>query len=251
MANTNKNTYCIFDDFLVFQGRYGKSSMHMHHYLQIGVSNSSVFHLKGEGWKTQQTVSSFYIQPDVSHRLQLSGEDTVLMIWLDPETATHFSFENKGDIHFPLQELEPELKSFCDILLDCDRAKEIRRVVLQKSIDESEFDERVQNAILWIKEHLVDQTISVEQLAGEVYLSPGRFMHLFSEEVGIPVRKFILWQRLKHTLLVMSEGENITKAAHSAGFTDSSHMNRTFNAMFGITPSKIFKNSRFIQVFPC
>jgi AraC-like DNA-binding protein len=76
-------------------------------------------------------------------------------------------------------------------------------------------------------------------------------MHLFSEQVGIPVRKFILWQRLKYALLMLADGSAITKAAHAAGFTDSAHMNRTFNAMFGIGPSEIFKNSRFIQFFAC
>jgi AraC-like DNA-binding protein len=43
----------------------------------------------------------------------------------------------------------------------------------------------------------------------------------------------------------------MTEAAHGAGFTDSFNLNRIFNAMFGITSSKTFKNSTFIQVIAC
>ncbi|MGD8426022.1 MAG: AraC family transcriptional regulator, partial [Balneolaceae bacterium] len=219
--------------------------------VQLGISESPAFKLKGHGWKEPRNLSSFLIPPDVSHKLWLSGDDDVLMIWLDPERSTVLSIGDSDTIYSPLEDLETKLISFCNTPLDCGQAKKIRDMIVGGVQEKSEGDERILETIFWIKEHLVEQTITAEDLAGKVYLSKSRFMHLFSDQVGIPVRKYILWQRLKHALVMLSDGSNITESAHGAGFTDSPHMNRTFNAMFGITPSKIFKNSRFIQVFAC
>lgn len=193
------------------------------------------------------------IPSDHPHQLRLDGTDSVLMIWLDPEFKTHRSLSHIDDIRYPLKELEKQLVSLCHQPLTCENAREIRNLITGQASDSGQrvLDDRITDAVDWISRHLHEQTITTEQLAGEVYLSPSRFMHLFSGQIGIPVRKYILWQRLRHALLLLAGGHSITEAAHGAGFTDSSHMNRTFNAMFGINPSLIFKNSRFIQVFGC
>lgn len=250
MNNSDKNTYCIFDDFLVFQGRYGKSAMHSHHYMQFGVSRSDVFKLQSPDWREEQVLASFFVPPDVTHQVHLSGEEQVLMIWVDPDQYNNFSLSNNS-IQYPVKQLEQLEKVLKDGRLDCQKAKKVRQAIVGNQMKKEEMDTRISDSISWIKENLTEQTITVEQLANAVYLSKSRFMHLFSEQVGIPARKYILWQRLRYALVKLSEGGNITESAHRAGFTDASHMNRNFNKMFGITPSKIFKNSRFIQVFTC
>lgn len=251
--NRSKNTYCISDDCLIFQGSRGRSAMHAHHYIQYGLSSSDAFELKAADWPSPRRVHSFIIPPDVSHQVRLAGTDRVLMAWLDPEFKISRSLSNDTGIRTSLGELEAELKPFYGRQLNCETARHIRQVITGRpATDSSEnLDERISYCISWIKEHLTEQTITSEDLAEAVFLSKSRLMHLFSEQIGIPIRKYILWQRLRHALLQMSGGATITEASHSAGFTDSPHMNRTFNAMFGITPSKIFKNSRFIQVIGC
>jgi AraC-like DNA-binding protein len=226
--------------------------MHAHHYVQYGFSNSPVFKLYSPELPNTKQVRSFFIPSDVPHRLNLSGEDTVLMVWLDPEYHTKQTSHSSSQIKYPLPDLETSLNDFYNCSLNCETAGKIRNIITGKtSSDIQQRDDRIVTALSWITGHLDNETITVDQIAKVVYLSPGRFMHLFSEQTGIPVRKYILWQRLKCALLQIADEHTITEAAHSAGFTDSSHMNRTFNAMFGITPSKIFKNSRFIQVIAC
>lgn len=227
--------------------------MHVHHYLQLGVSSEAVFKLKSPNWEKSQLLRSFLIPSDKAHQLHLSGQERVLMIWLDPEFQSTRSLLHVDDIQLSLHELEEQLKGFSEQKLNCQVAGEIRDIVtgIPSLIEPRKIDHRLSSAIDWVNQNLVEQSITAEQLAETVYLSSSRFMHLFSEQIGIPVRKYILWQRLRHALLQLAEGVSITESAHAAGFTDSSHMNRTFNAMFGITPSKIFKNSRFIQVLAC
>ena len=227
--------------------------MHAHHFMQYGLSSSPAIDLFSTDWSGPRRVRSFIVPSDISHRVRLSGRDRVLMVWLDPEFQIKRSISDSTGIMTSLGELESEMEPFYKQRMDCDAARRIREVITGWPDSESSdrLDERISACLTWIKQHLTERTITMEDLAATVFLSPSRLMHLFSDQIGIPVRKYILWQRLRHALLQLAEGVSITEAAHSAGFTDSPHMNRTFKAMFGITPSKIFKNSRFIQVRGC
>lgn len=227
--------------------------MHAHHYVQYGLSSSETIELGSSDWPSLKLVRSFLIPSDVTHQIRLTGKDQVLMVWLDPEFQIRRSIANSTSIQTSVGELEMELEPFNSLKLNCDVAHQIREVITgwPDTISSDQLDERITSCITWIKKHLTEQTITTEDLADTVYLSPSRLMHLFSQQIGIPIRKYILWQRLRHALLQLADGITITEAAHAAGFTDSPHMNRIFNAMFGITPSKIFKNSRFIQVIGC
>ena len=83
------------------------------------------------------------------------------------------------------------------------------------------------------------------------YLSESRLLHLFKEEMGLPVRNYILWYKLKIVLEHILEGNALTTASYSAGFADQAHMTRTFTRMTGVPPSLLTKNSKFVQVsFP-
>ena len=75
------------------------------------------------------------------------------------------------------------------------------------------------------------------QAAQQFGLSPNRFSHLFSAEMGIAYRAFIKWRKLLATLDSVARGADLTQAAHEGGFADSAHFSRTFKDTFGLTPS--------------
>ena len=81
--------------------------------------------------------------------------------------------------------------------------------------------------------------LSLKTLAEVAGLSPSRFMHAFTESVGVPVRPYILWLRLQRAACDMMNGASVTNAAHRAGFSDSAHLTRTFRRMLGATPSDL------------
>jgi AraC-like DNA-binding protein len=76
-------------------------------------------------------------------------------------------------------------------------------------------------------------------------------IHLFTEQIGIPLRRYVLWLRLMTAVQFAVQGESLTEAAHRAGFSDSAHLCRTFRRMYGITLSGLVKNSQFVQVISC
>lgn len=227
--------------------------MHAHHYVQYGLSATESIKISSPKWPRPKHVCSFIVPGDVPHQIELGGTDKVLMVWLDPEFSIKRSIPDSNVINSSLGDLESEMKPFIDQTLNCETAYQIRDLITGWPVAESmdKLDDRISKCLKLIKNHLSDQTITVDQIAETVFLSPSRLMHLFSEQIGIPIRKYILWQRLRTALLKLAKGESITESAYSSGFTDSPHMNRAFKSNFGITPSKIFKNSRFIQVIGC
>ncbi len=94
----------------------------------------------------------------------------------------------------------------------------------------------------------IERPIAASELAARAGLSEGRFLHLFSQTTGLPMRRYMLWRRIIRTVDAINSGADLTTAAHLAGFSDSAHFSRTFRQTFGLSPSTIFKNSRYIQV---
>lgn len=74
---------------------------------------------------------------------------------------------------------------------------------------------------------------AVEHIAQKVGLSPSRFQHLFTGQIGIPFRRYRAWQRLRRAWRKIANGATITAAAHEAGFFDSAHFAHEYRRTFG------------------
>ena len=107
------------------------------------------------------------------------------------------------------------------------------------------LDERAQALMrmLWI-----DPRCSIAKLADHLGLSYHRTSHLFSEAVGLPVRKYQLWQKLYRAGGPLGDGVSFAEVAHAAGFVDSAHFSRSFQTAYGRSPSEMFRTRR-IKVF--
>jgi len=95
------------------------------------------------------------------------------------------------------------------------------------------WDGRILRAMALLRE-TPELRMRLVHLSTAVALSPSRLSHLFREQVGLPIRRFLLWLRLREALSAVARGESLTTAAHAAGFSDSAHFTRTFRRMLGI-----------------
>ncbi|MFO1371919.1 MAG: AraC family transcriptional regulator [Candidatus Competibacteraceae bacterium] len=109
------------------------------------------------------------------------------------------------------------------------------------------LDGRIQRVIQLMKEDLT-RSYSMNELAEYVNLSPTRLIHLFKETVGVPIRRFRQWHRMRVVVALIAKGNTLTDAALEAGFADSSHFSRAFRNMFGITPSSLFGRAADVQI---
>jgi AraC-like DNA-binding protein len=102
------------------------------------------------------------------------------------------------------------------------------------------YDPRIAQ-VLEILKAAMPEAPSAQQLGERVGLSEGRLIHLFSEQVGVPLRRYVLWLRIRHVVFCLALQRNLTDAAHEAGFADSAHLTRVFRSMFGMAPSHILR----------
>lgn len=104
-------------------------------------------------------------------------------------------------------------------------------------------DPRVQKAIALI-ESIQDTSLSVSELAKQVGMSERHFSRLFSVEVGMAPKSYLLKMRLKLAVwLLQHTFKPITSVAYDAGFSSVAHLSSLCRKRFGVTPSDIRKGA--------
>ncbi len=78
----------------------------------------------------------------------------------------------------------------------------------------------------------------VAEIARSVGLSASRFQHLFTQEVGVPFRRYRAWGRMRAAIREVVDGSSFTAAAHAAGFFDQAHFAHDFRRIFGAPASQ-------------
>ena len=94
----------------------------------------------------------------------------------------------------------------------------------------------VEQALRYIEKNISGMP-RLTEAAAAAHLSPSHLTHVFSQETGMPFRRYVLWARLVRAVEAVSDGGNLTEAALRAGFSDSAHLSRVFRANFGLPPS--------------
>ena len=87
---------------------------------------------------------------------------------------------------------------------------------------------------------------SAAELAASASLSESRFLHLYTEETGVPLRRYKLGCAMGRAMRAIGRGESLTTAALDAGFSSSSHFSAAYREMFGIEPSQL-PRARFVM----
>lgn len=112
------------------------------------------------------------------------------------------------------------------------------------------IDDRVLHCKMLIDQSCTDPALSTQQLASVLFLSPGRLNHLFKEQLGVSIQKYILWARTREAVSHYLMGKsNLQAVALQAGFFDPAHFSRAFRNFFGEKPSFAY-NSQSVQDFP-
>ncbi len=93
----------------------------------------------------------------------------------------------------------------------------------------------VQNAMQYITENL-NTDLSLDQLAGELFVSKYHLSHAFSREMGVSVYRYILLRRLMMARQLLTAGESAGQVCRSCGFSDYTSFYRAFKSEYGISP---------------
>lgn len=101
------------------------------------------------------------------------------------------------------------------------------------------MDPRISFMLQHIENNL-GETIELARIADLIHLSPERVRHLFTEQVGMPFTKYILWRRLRKVIYTADAKQmRLNQAVSQFGFSDQAHFNHVFKKVFGTSP-KLF-----------
>lgn len=90
----------------------------------------------------------------------------------------------------------------------------------------------------YIETHLTE-SLSIEELAGLVHLSPFHFSRAFKQSLGLPPHRFITARRMERAKERLREREpSVTKIGFDLGFSDTSSFTAAFRRETGLSPTE-------------
>lgn len=114
----------------------------------------------------------------------------------------------------------------------------------------SEYDSRVLTAVNYLDNCYLEYSSMTATLKTATNLSESRLSHLFKSNIGISLKRYLIWAKMKSTIKQhLDKEDNIFSSLVSNGFYDQPHFSKNFKMMFGIKPSAAY-NSRNLQVLP-
>ena len=143
-----------------------------------------------------------------------------------------------------IRQAQPGSKAACKALLLQLLVYLRRNFVVQTLTKEESFrkkreQERIEKVISYIEKHYTE-AISNQTLADLLFLSKGRFEHLFRECLGVSPLQYINELRLKKAMsLIKGSSYSVTEIAEAVGFSDYNHFGRLFRKYYGCAPRQI------------
>ncbi|WP_334188763.1 AraC family transcriptional regulator [Noviherbaspirillum sp.] len=222
------------------------STPHAHFAAQITVALERPFRVRLDAGSPWVSTHAAIFAPNQMHQLDCGGA-MLAHLFIDSPQCRHAisSVCDAGYRQAPgFSGVMAALDEARQGRLDIDAAERAARQWLDcaapQAAESSTLDPRISAALAWIGNR-PGETVTGGSLAAQTHLSESRFTHLFRQQTGLPLSRYLLWSRLLRAVEAVADGEDLTAAAHAAGFADLAHMSRTFRGTFGVVPSELRK----------
>lgn len=249
----------LWQEQALFLGAASTTSFHASPAIKIVIALDNEFKLQTEDGGAWQNFRSAIIAPGQFHAIDGQNNKLALIVLVPEAKAAQPIIpilSRKGIHRIPIGVVQNFLsifEEFEQMSVESVESEKICREMFEKikngeELLSAEIDRRISQSISRLRAES-ENHVSVGEIAADVELSESRFSHLFTEQVGVSVRRYQLWIRLRDAIHLLANGTSLTETAHEAGFSDSAHLTRTFRQMLGIAPSALLKHSSLI-VFP-
>lgn len=254
----NKNIYAIWPEMLLFYGTVPKSiTYHQHPVIQLVIGVDEPY-LRKEISGEWTSVRALLIKQNIAHECDATNKK-IFSLNIEPDSSLGFFILKNHLKNKNIIEINDDFVNRLNFLEVETFIKSEDLDVLSETIENAfgfeqhkkyffSSDDRIEKIRKYICEN-IHQRFTTKELSDLVFLSESRMLYLFKEQMGLPIRNYILWIRIKRSVKKIMDGHNLTEASHIAGFSDSAHMSRTYVKVLGLTPTLVQKNSKFIQVF--
>lgn len=233
--HSHQGTLFLWPDHWQIVGRLMPNRPHRHISASLLVGIDGDFRLQVDGqWR--QTRAAL-VAPDVVQALD-PGSIQLWCAQLDPDGLPWRALrrllgaEASVDLAIPGDVLPTPGERRCDVMAGC-----LERLLDRVGTVPQALDRRV----AWVCRELRQQQperLDVRSLAAAVNLSASRLTHLFRQETGVPLRRFLLHLKMNRALAFWEPGKSVSQLAVEAGFYDQPHLVRTTRDMFDALPSE-------------
>ncbi len=231
---------------LAARGRFGHSATHAHHGMHLVLSLDATLSSRVDAEPDFVESAALITAPDVAHEINMSAGE-VLLVFIDPESAVGATL--RRTFAGALRRIDAAQRDAIVTTRDpmAIMAREgvqwLANVVAVLGAEPAAISPTmhpaVRRAIAMARATTDESALSLEAIAQGVGVSESRLMHAFTECVGIPLRPYLAWLRVQRAVAAIASGHALTESAIAAGFSDASHMTRTFRRMLGLTPGEL------------
>ena len=251
MGDASKTSLFVFDNYIATLADGIDAGAHKHGAHQLSISLDGQRHRCGPDREHAVRGLGHLVAPNTRHVLHSESGQQVLFLIAPQSTIAHELgsryLTDSGFGVLPADAVDqrsiaglrpaidegwsgPRVGPACDALLET-----LAKSPWSRAAD---LHPSVREAVGYVHAEL-RRPISADDLASRVGLSTSRFLHLFKEQMGTPLRPHIQWLRLTDAIVQISNGTSITEAAAQAGFADGAHLTRSMKQYLGLRPSDV------------
>jgi AraC-like DNA-binding protein len=225
------------------------ATRHRHHCVQLVAATERTLLIRGGHGDRWKRCGAALVRPDAHHEIDARGV-TLLIGFIDAESDWGAALN--GAMRSDIAPISPRRlarwRASWGPTPDAGRVEHWVQHELLRHRHPGTIHPGVERVIRSLRERVERrEDLSLKAVSAIARLSPSRFMHAFTECVGVPLRPYILWLRVQGAACSLVQGASATEAAHSAGFSDAAHLTRTFRRMLGLTPTQLALHRRMIH----
>lgn len=242
-ARAWQGSWALGDNWLTYVGPLGQTSPHAHHAIQLIGRRDGTVEAVING--TQAVGQVLVIHSNVPHQIvTAAGEGWVVFIeprsslgrkvgtGLRPSATRSIGPIPSDDFADFERFASQSVSHFADPATD-DAPRDAHWATVQ--------------ALAQIPALIAVGSVSASAIANQIGISPSRLSHVFNVDTGMTLPAYVRWVRLRAAVECVTTGATLTHGAHCAGFADAAHLARSFRAMFGLSPSQVVTQGRWLN----
>ncbi len=238
--SSRSNRLLMSESYILHDGTLPDTHMHTHAAIILMVSRGRPLLIETQAG-SRYACHSVLINAGVTHRL-LSGHEALSAWYID--ITTPFAAYLRQH-YFQSGPILPDLLALSTRTILHQRAPDFARFLgcfAGFHAADYAIDARLQASVL-----LMRQWQRMPEVAAACCLSPSRFSHLFSEQLGVAFRQYRLWQQACVFLRHFQAQHSLTHQALEHGFSDASHLSHSFRKLVGLSPSEVVGNYKCVE----
>jgi AraC family transcriptional regulator of adaptative response/methylated-DNA-[protein]-cysteine methyltransferase len=107
--------------------------------------------------------------------------------------------------------------------------------------------QRIEQAIRFIRENFREQP-DLDEIAGQVYLSPFHFQRLFKEWAGVSPKKFLQFTSIEYAKQLLHEQNTLAAVSFETGLSGTSRLHDLFIRIEGMTPGEYQQGGKNLHI---